>query len=664
MSRLRPTLCGLIVAAMATALVENALASGGFTSDFDQLWVAGRALLHGTDPYVAVAQAHINLGYPLYYPLPAVVLTLPFTLLPLNAARVAFGAACGFLTGYGLQRLGLFALLAVASTLFQSAIIQGQMTPALAGAAMVPTLGFLLVAKPTVGLALWISRPSRRAAIGAIGLLALTVVLWPWWPREWLAAIQVAPHIRPPIMRPAGILLLLGALRWRRPEGRLLAAWAFMPHTGGAVRPHADLSGRGLGSGRAGARRLQLGGPAGPRHDPAHRRRPAGEDRGPVAHHARAGLHPGADPGARPPEHGAARSPGTGRASFAPARRALDYDSLTSSADGRASHRVPPGWAAVAVAAAAGIVCWLSFRVPPVTSSDFDQLHIAARALLAGTDPYAAVAARQPFPLLYPLPAVLVAVPFAWLPLEIARAFWAALGAGASPRGPALRKRPAGGAAECAVPERRRTGSVVTAPDRGRCLPPARLGLGIEALVGAALFLAYPSRRAALSGIAIVGLSLVVMPAWPRVWWAALHQSLQRAPILEPGGFLLALALLRWRAREARLLLALACVPQTIGLYELLPLFLIPRRRREGYILAILTYAAAFGAMLVFPGVPASRSKPPCCDAGRCSWRWRISPPSCWCFARGTAPAPSSVDRLDGARPTPDAADAQGRPVA
>ena len=80
---------------------------------------------------------------------------------------------------------------------------------------------------------------------------------------------------------------------------------------------------------------------------------------------------------------------------------------------------MPPGWAAVAVAAAAGIVCWLSFRVPPVTSSDFDQLHIAARALLAGTDPYAAVAARQPFPLFYPLPAVLVAVPFAWLPLEI-----------------------------------------------------------------------------------------------------------------------------------------------------------------------------------------------------------------------------------------------------
>jgi hypothetical protein len=230
-SRFRPILCGLIVAAMGGALVGHALARGPFASDFDQLWVAGRALLHGSDPYGAVAQARINLGYPLYYPLPAVVLTLPLALLPLHAARLAFGIICGFIAGYGLQRCGLYALLVVASPLFQTPIIQGQIAPAITGAAMVPTLGFLLVAKPTIGLPLWISRPSRRAAIGAIALVVLTVVVWPWWPKAWLAAIQVAPHIRPPLMRPGGILLLLGALRWRRPEGRLLAAWAFMPHT-------------------------------------------------------------------------------------------------------------------------------------------------------------------------------------------------------------------------------------------------------------------------------------------------------------------------------------------------------------------------------------------------------------------------------------------------
>jgi hypothetical protein len=73
------------------------------------------------------ARARINLGYPLYYPLPAVVLTLPLALLPLEAARLAFAIGCGFIAGYGLQRCGLYA-------------------------------------------PLWISRPSRRAAIGAIAL--------------------------------------------------------------------------------------------------------------------------------------------------------------------------------------------------------------------------------------------------------------------------------------------------------------------------------------------------------------------------------------------------------------------------------------------------------------------------------------------------------------
>ena len=230
-TRIRPVLCGLIVGATAAALVGHALARGPFASDFDQLWIAGRALVGGSDPYAAVASAHINLGYPLYYPLPAVVLTLPLALMPLAAARLAFAVACGFIAGFGLQRLGLYALLVVLSPLFQTPIIQGQIAPALAGAALVPMLGFLLVAKPTIGLALWISRPSRRAAFCALGLVAVTALIWPWWPRAWVDAIRVAPHIVPPIVRPGGVLLLLGALRWRRPEGRLLAAWAFVPHT-------------------------------------------------------------------------------------------------------------------------------------------------------------------------------------------------------------------------------------------------------------------------------------------------------------------------------------------------------------------------------------------------------------------------------------------------
>jgi hypothetical protein len=49
------------------------------------------------------------------------------------------------------------------------------------------------------------------------------------------------------------------------------------------------------------------------------------------------------------------------------------------------------------------------------------------------------------------------------------------------------------------------------------------------------------------------------------------------------------------------MLVGLACVPQTIGLYEALPLFLIPRTRWEGYGLAALTYVAAFAQALMVP---------------------------------------------------------------
>jgi hypothetical protein len=222
---------GLAAAAVMGALAAYALAHGRFSNDFDQLWVAGRALLRGADPYAAVVQAHLNLGYGLYYPLPAVVLTLPFAMLPLNAARWVFAMTCSFIAGYGLRRLGPYALLALLSPIFWSGVIQGQLAPALTGAALVPTLGFLLAAKPTMGLALWISRPSARAALGVAALTVGTIILWPWWPKLWLAAIQTAPHIRPPLARPGGVLLLLAALRWRRPEGRLLVAWACVPRT-------------------------------------------------------------------------------------------------------------------------------------------------------------------------------------------------------------------------------------------------------------------------------------------------------------------------------------------------------------------------------------------------------------------------------------------------
>ena len=49
------------------------------------------------------------------------------------------------------------------------------------------------------------------------------------------------------------------------------------------------------------------------------------------------------------------------------------------------------------------------------------------------------------------------------------------------------------------------------------------------------------------------------------------------------------------------MLAALACVPQMTGLYEIVPLFLVPRNRWQGYALAALSYAAAFAQALLVP---------------------------------------------------------------
>lgn len=221
---------GLATAVFTAGVTTYMRRWGWRITDFDQLWFAGRALLTGSDPYQAWIAA--GLQYPLYYPLHAVILTLPLAGLPLELARALLAGVLGLVAGYGLRRLGRWALLAVISPAWWGAAIQGQIAPALAGAAMVPSLGFVLAAKPTIGLALFASRPSVRAFIGILALTIICFVVRPDWAGSWLDAIAGStPHIRAPITRPGGVLLLLALLRWRTPEGRLLAAWALLPRT-------------------------------------------------------------------------------------------------------------------------------------------------------------------------------------------------------------------------------------------------------------------------------------------------------------------------------------------------------------------------------------------------------------------------------------------------
>jgi hypothetical protein len=75
-------------------------------------------------------------------------------------------------------------------------------------------------------------RPSKAAVGGSLAFVALSLAIAPTWPRDWMRAIASDPGVhKAPALVPGGVLLLLAITRWRRPEARLLATLALVPHT-------------------------------------------------------------------------------------------------------------------------------------------------------------------------------------------------------------------------------------------------------------------------------------------------------------------------------------------------------------------------------------------------------------------------------------------------
>lgn len=200
--------------------------------DFDYLWTAGHAVWHGTDPYAAVREAvrEGKLRWPFYYPATAAVLAAPFGALPHRMAVALFTALGMALLAGSVDGWRRWMVLSAPAL---EALLIGQWSPWLTAAVGLPWLGVVWAAKPTIGLPLFVGWPSRRALAGGLALLMLSLILLPHWPADWLAAVRDTPHYKAPVQRVGGVLLLLAFLRWRRPEARMLAVLALMPHTTG-----------------------------------------------------------------------------------------------------------------------------------------------------------------------------------------------------------------------------------------------------------------------------------------------------------------------------------------------------------------------------------------------------------------------------------------------
>jgi hypothetical protein len=272
--------------------------------------------------------------------------------------------------------------------------------------------------------------------------------------------------------------------------------------------------------------------------------------------------------------------------------------------------------AAIAIGLGAALLSWmlLSRDAPWIQASDFTYPWLGARAILRGADPYTEVFSTPtpwgPF-MLYPGPAFVVALPFAWLPAQLAGACFVGVGAGLL----AFFIAPSGYwrlLLFISAPLIQAAGSAQWSPLLTACaLWAPALGLLAAKPTIAAPLLAMQARVAAvrsaiIGGAVVTAASFALAPHWLAGWWAALHGpgtvGQYAVPILSPAGIFIALAAVRWRRPEGRLLLAMACVPQKMMFYDQLPLLLIPATRRE-MAFAVCASLIAYAASLQLPWV-------------------------------------------------------------
>lgn len=227
----------LLVGSLSAAYVYFfARANTDFVSDFDQVWAGAASFWRGENPYDVVGPRGAFLWrWPLYYPMPAIVAMAPLGLLPVVAARMLFAGASAGLLAFAIARDGFRRWPVFISLSFFVNVELVQWSSLLAAAALIPEISWLAVVKPNIGVALIAAvRRNRELLVliaGAMVLLFVSFAVLADWPRYWLANVRSATHFKPAVLRPGGFLLLLAALRWRRPEARLLLALSCTPLT-------------------------------------------------------------------------------------------------------------------------------------------------------------------------------------------------------------------------------------------------------------------------------------------------------------------------------------------------------------------------------------------------------------------------------------------------
>jgi hypothetical protein len=104
------------------------------------------------------------MAWPVFYPLPAILLVLPFSLFPVDVARVAFSVLAGGVLGFAMGSRWRVVWPLFLSEAYFLAISRNQWSPFMLAAIWLPAFGFFAAAKPNIGIIAAQTRETIAAA--------------------------------------------------------------------------------------------------------------------------------------------------------------------------------------------------------------------------------------------------------------------------------------------------------------------------------------------------------------------------------------------------------------------------------------------------------------------------------------------------------------------
>ena len=225
----------VLVGLMIGCLVYAAHIGDPIVGDFWRPWVTAQSIIRRSSPYTVFGPGgQFPHEFPNLYPATVGVIVLPFLALRFWVAAAIFSAISTGLLAFGLSKEGYQRFPLFVALPFLIAAYSQQWSVIFSAAFLLPTLSFLYVAKPSIGLGMLVANSSRRAIVsatlGGVLILVISLLAIPSWPSEWIATIShYSRHMVSPIRMPGGIVALLALFKWRRPEARLIVAMALVP---------------------------------------------------------------------------------------------------------------------------------------------------------------------------------------------------------------------------------------------------------------------------------------------------------------------------------------------------------------------------------------------------------------------------------------------------